>query len=365
MAIPIKRQPLNLRIGKIDVLMLVTIGILAHNEEDQIGTLIKDISRQTILNNPGLSIEIQIAANGCTDRTVTVAQTALAGDAFRRPNVRSFVHDYPEPGKSNAWNYMIHEFSSANSEYIIFLDADIRLPDDTTLQLLLESLVRSELALVAVDESVKDLALTPTLTPLERLILKATGTAHDTHKAIAGGCYCAKFSALREIWMPVGLPGEDGFLRAMLLTSSFTREEDLNRHLFVPGARHIFESERTISGVFRHNVRLAVGTAINVFLFHHFRRDLGRTPNLASYIQHRNAVDPKWINTLIAKEMRSKRYFILPTGFIWRRVKWFATFPTREQFRRGPIFLLGFAFDLAVYLRANHLMRNGTGAGFW
>src|SRR4051812_39180871 len=107
--------------------MLATVGILAHNEEDQIATLLRDIARQTILNKPGLSIEIHIVANGCTDRTVAVAQAALGENAFRRPNVRSFVHDFPEPGKSNAWNYMVHEFSSTNSEHVIFLDADIRL----------------------------------------------------------------------------------------------------------------------------------------------------------------------------------------------------------------------------------------------
>ena len=46
--------------------------------------------------------------------------------------------------------------------------------------------------------------------------------------------------------MPIGLPGEDGFLRAMILTSNFTKEENLDRLVFVEGARHIFESERTI-----------------------------------------------------------------------------------------------------------------------
>ena len=57
----------------------------------------------------------------------------------------------------------------------------------------------------------------------------------------------------------------------MILTSNFTKDENFDRLVFVEGARHIFELERTISGVFRHNVRLAIGTAINVLLFNHIR----------------------------------------------------------------------------------------------
>jgi glycosyltransferase involved in cell wall biosynthesis len=345
--------------------MLLTIGILAHNEEAQIGTLVEDIASQSILHNPDLSIEIRVVANGCTDRTVAVAQAAFAKDAFAKPNIKSFVHDLHESGKSNAWNHLIHRYASPQSDYIILLDADIRLPEATTLALLFEGLAHSNSAVVAVDESVKDLTLKPSLTFVERLILKASGTAHDTRTALAGGCYCAKFNALRDIWMPIGLPGEDGFLRAMLLTSSFTADEDLNRLLFVPGARHIFESERRIRDVFRHNVRLAIGTAINVLLFHHFRAHPRNAQALATYIQERNMTDPKWINTLVAEQRRSKRYFVMPGSILWRRPKRLAALPPVERISKAPIFLMGFVFDLALYLRANHLMRRGVGAGFW
>jgi glycosyltransferase involved in cell wall biosynthesis len=345
--------------------MLLAIGILAHNEESQLGQLIGDVARQSILHNTDLSIEILLVANGCTDRTVAVAQAAFANEAFARPNIRSFVHELHESGKSNAWNHLIHKFASPQSDYIILLDADIRLPEASALMLLFESLASSNSAVVAIDESVKDLALKPSLTLVERLILKGSGTANDTRTALAGGCYCAKFSALREIWMPIGLPGEDGFLRAMILTSSFTADEDLKRLLFVPGARHIFESERRICDVFRHNVRLAIGTAINVLLFLHFRAHPRDAQALSAYIRERNRTDPKWVNTLISDQMRANRYFVMPTSMIWRRPKLFATLRFADQVSKAPILLIGFVFDLAIYLRANHLMRRGAGAGFW
>jgi glycosyltransferase involved in cell wall biosynthesis len=345
--------------------MILAIGILAHNEEAQLGSLIGDIAHQSILRNPDLFIEIHLVANGCTDKTVAVAQAAFANEAFARPNIRPFVHELHEPGKSNAWNHLIHKYASAQSDYIILLDADIRLPEATALSLLFESLASSKSAVVAVDLSVKDLALKSGLTLVERLILKASGTAHDTRTALAGGCYCAKLSALREIWMPIGLPGEDGFLRAMLLTSSFTAEEDLERLLFVPSARHIFESERRIGDVLRHNVRLAIGTAINVLLFEHFRAHPRDARALSAYIREQNRTDPKWVNKLIADQKRANRYFVMPTSIIWRRPKLFATFQFVDQVTKAPIFLMGFVFDLAIYLIANRLMRRGAGAGFW
>ena len=143
--------------------------------------------------------------------------------------------------------------------------------------------------------------------------------------------------------MPIGLPGEDGFLRAMLLTSNFTAPEDVTRLVFVDGARHVFESERSIRGVFRHNVRLAIGTAVNIFLFHHFRLRSRTSSGLAVYIQERNAADPKWVNTLISEQIEINRYFIVPTSFLWRRLNLLAELPkTAEQLRKAPIFLLGF-----------------------
>lgn len=289
----------------------------------------------------------------------------LAKPAFCRTNIRTFVNEVAQAGKSNAWNHLVHRFCNGETDFIILLDADIRIPESTALQLMVEALSKSDTAVVAIDESVKDLSLAPKLTLIDRLILKASGTAHDTRTALAGGCYCAKFKALREVWMPLGLPAEDGFLRAMLLTSSFTKSEHVERLIFVAGARHVFESERGFQAVFRHNVRLAIGTAINVFLFHHFRETPRNSQDLAQYIRSRNDADENWINRLISEQIRKGRYFIVPTSLIWKRPNLFLTFPMRQRMKKAPIFLFGFIFDLAVYLRANHLMRRGTGAGFW
>jgi len=42
--------------------MLVSVGILAHNEEHDIGTLIADLAKQNLLINKRLSIELHVVA---------------------------------------------------------------------------------------------------------------------------------------------------------------------------------------------------------------------------------------------------------------------------------------------------------------
>ena len=59
--------------------MLISIGIFAHNEERDIGSLISDLAKQNLLSNETLSIAIHVVANGCTDSTVSVSKTAFSG----------------------------------------------------------------------------------------------------------------------------------------------------------------------------------------------------------------------------------------------------------------------------------------------
>jgi len=345
--------------------MLVSIGILAHNEEHDIGTTIADLAGQSLLLNKDLAIEIHVVANGCTDNTVGASKTALNALAFRQDNISTFVHDVPQAGKSNAWNEFIHTFASSRTDFVFLLDADIRIPETATLQLVLDRLVGSSTACVAVDESVKDLSEVEHKSLTERIILAASGTAYNTRTAIAGALYCVRFPILNDIWMPIGLPGEDGFLRAMILTSNFTKDENLDRIVFVEGARHIFESERTIRGVFRHNVRLAIGTAMNILLFNHIRQSKDIKGSVGNYIRARNAADPKWVNELINAEIRRGKYFLLNKDFILKRVQGFFSLPLSQRLLRWPIFALAFVFDVALLVRASQLMRKGAGAGYW
>jgi glycosyltransferase involved in cell wall biosynthesis len=345
--------------------MLVSIGILAHNEANEIGSLISDIADQSLLLDESISFEIHVVANGCTDLTQQVAEDSLAARQFERKNINTFVHNITRAGKSNAWNELVHFLASPKTDFIFLLDADIRLAGKANLQRILYKLIESPSAFVAIDESVSDLSEKANKSIVERLILAASATAYDTRTAICGQLYCANFDVLRRIWMPIGLPAEDGFLRAMILTSNFTEDEQLDRMIFVEGAQHIFESERRIRKVFRHNVRITIGVAINVLLFNHFRELRKTKQELGSYIRTRNAADPDWVNDLIAEACLRKKYFLLRADFIFRRLVRFSSLTASEKMRKLPIFVLGFVFDITLSLSANYLMRKGAGAGFW
>lgn len=342
----------------------VGVGILARNEEADIANLIGDLGRQTLLDDDRFSIDVFVVANGCTDRTVDVAEQALSLAPFRKLTISTSIHDLPVAGKSNAWNELVHRIAPDDIAYMFFLDADIRIPEKESLKLMLDSLMSSPTAIVAIDASVKDIELEQPRGVVERLIRAGTGTAEDKTRAIAGACYCVLFSEVRAIRMPIGLPGEDGYLRAMLLTSSFAHEERMERHLFVPGAYHVFESLRNLPDVLKHNVRLAIATAVNAQLFWHIRALRRQGVDVAEHIRERNLADPDWINDLIRERLK---YSYTPVGkrYLLRRLKQACRHPRRWSPKVWAIALLGTAFDCIVFVKATVLMRRGAGAGYW
>lgn len=342
----------------------VGLGILARNEATRIGRLIGDLGQQTLLADAGIKVHVFVVANGCTDQTAQVAEQALARPPFSRPGVSGSVHDLDKPGKSNAWNELVHRIAPRDTDYMFFLDADIRIPEEGSLKTMLDALVSSPTAIVAVDEPVKDFHIKQPKGAVEKLIKMATGTADDVRTAITGQCYCVRHAEIRKIWMPIGLPGEDGFLRAMLLTSSFAHDEQLDRHLYVDGAHHVFESLRDARSVMRHNVRLAIGTAINILLFWRFRELRAEGRDVTEYIRARNAADPDWVNGLIRDRLKAS-YFPLEKRYLLRRLRRVAGGPGRRSPAKWAIALLGTAFDIPVFLRATFLMRGGAGAGYW
>nr|WP_166180523.1 glycosyltransferase family 2 protein [Altererythrobacter segetis] len=346
-------------------LLNVSVGILARNEEAGIAQVIDDLRQQTLLTEGDLRVQVHVVANACTDRTVEVARQSFDAGKFAQLGVDATVHELLQGGKSNAWNEFIHRIVPDATDFVILLDGDIRIPERRSLKLMVQELAASPNAVVAVDRSVKDIELEQPSGLVEKLIKFATGTATDPRTAIAGACYCVRYSEVRRIWMPIGLPGEDGFLRAMLLTSNFEQSEKLDRLLFVEGAYHVFESMRDLGGVVRHNVRLAIGTAVNILLFDHIRQLREQGVDVSAYVRRRNDEDPGWVNNLIRDRMQAS-YFPLEARFVSRRLRRMRNSPAQARTLRScAVAILGAGFDLVVFLRATMLMRKGAGAGYW
>lgn len=354
--------------------MLISIGILAWNEADVIETTLASLFEQTALHGPvgdvaGTTWEIVVVPNGCSDDTAARSGRALErliADTGRS-DIAWAVRELAEPGKSNAWNRYVHDFSSPAAEMIVLIDADIEFGEAETISSSVAALLADPHAIVAVDQPLKDAVRKTRMTLIERLSIAASRATAGGAPAIAGSFYCARAVALREIWMPRGLPIEDGFLRAMVVTDCFRRPADDRRIIRAPNASHYFETLTSLRAIFRHEVRLVIGNALNCYLTWDlllFATD-PEGPGAGVLIRNRMARDPRWYPTLIDNAIRNHGWWVLPRGMLFRRFS-----GTRRNHGMGllkwlAVAVAGFLLDLPVFLAANRKLKSGKAIGYW
>src|SRR6266481_7959351 len=102
-----------------------SVGIMAHNEEANIGRTIHAVLHQ---HGPSVRIEeVIVVASGCTDRTVPL----VAAIALQEPRVRLCIQEKRE-GKASAINLFLKQ---ARSPIVVLIGADV-LPEDAALNYL-------------------------------------------------------------------------------------------------------------------------------------------------------------------------------------------------------------------------------------
>lgn len=107
--------------GKPDSHPLVSVLIPARNEQDNIGDLLEDLLRQSYHN-----LEIIVYDDLSEDATAAVAETYQGRDSRVRL-VRGISLPAGWLGKNHACHYLAGE---ASGEYLLFLDADVRITPD-------------------------------------------------------------------------------------------------------------------------------------------------------------------------------------------------------------------------------------------
>ncbi len=342
----------------------IDIGIFAHNEQKRISDVICDLAAQHALAEGAALTDVHVLANGCSDETVTRAKAAISAlpenvqSAFR-------VHDLPMPGKSRTWNSFVHTLSRPEADLLILGDGDIRIPQRDVLSILYATFAGRPDLRVATSRPVKDLERSDSrLSLVERAILAGGGALNDWRTSICGQLYAIRANAARSVWMPVGLPVEDGFLRAMVLTDCLTRPEDLRRIDGDEAVWHEYASERTLPGLVRHQTRIVVGSAVNAMLFAVLRRD---APDLeaAQTILKTAAEDHAWLARTERRELPRWPYGYVPFSILTKRLS--------RVFQNGPprrpsaivSFGAGLVLDALVYLLATVRMARSGGAGHW
>jgi len=340
--------------------MLISIGILAHNEERFIGATIASLLGQSIFDDREIEKEIIVIANGCSDSTSIAAASALsAAKAFK--NCRVDVRNIKEAGKANAWNIFVHDASDKRADFFVLLDADIEFESDEAIMRLIDHLKTNADVDIAPDQPVKKFVTSGLLSSLMRLMQK-TGSDGDT--ALSGQLYAARPNALRAIVIPRGVVVEDGYLRAMTLTRNFSEPENRIRILRAPSVRHFYSPYESFGGVYRYERRQAVGTAINRFVYRqveNWRRD-GKDP--AQEITRLNEEFPDWLEELIAENTSATGMIAIPKNYVlrrWRRRdKW-----TLKRLLKTPLVACATIFDLIVALDATRQLKNRRSGKRW
>ncbi len=332
--------------------MRVDLGLFANNEASGIVAMMQRLAAQDAFLTDGIDLQVHVLANGCTDDTAAQAQWA-APEGFR-------VHDLPEAGKSQTWNRFVHGLSRRDAEILLFCDADISFPDAGCLARLIHGLDARPDLHVLNSQPVKDITLAPPRGVIQNLIAASAGGLDDWHTAICGQLYAMPATAARHYILPIGLPVEDGFLRAMIATDRFTAPQDLSRIDGHEGVFHIYPSERTIPGLIRHQTRLVVGSAINAAIFRHLEAE-GEL-RLARELS-RAAADEAWLPGVLRLRLPRLPYIYVPFHFLFKRL---TQAPARLLHpKRLLLGIFGFGFDAIVYLNAQIRMARGTGSGHW
>lgn len=331
----------------------IDIGIFAYNEADSIAPMIETLLRQDLFADAALDVRLHVLANGCSDATCDLARTALAGEP------RAQVHDLHPGGKSRTWNVFVHELARPETDILMFCDADIALPDAQTLQGLIDLLQAQPERHATVSFAVKDIVHDAVpLTGMDRLIARAGGTLDDWQHSICGQLYAMRADVARSFHLPVGLPVEDGFVRAMIVTDGLIGGSDLSRIWGDARFFHVYASERSLGALIRHQVRIVIGSAINSVLFDVLTRDPART---AADILKEAQDDPDWLARTLRREL-PRRYGYIPWRFATKRLRGLSL---RGGLGGNAIRIMGFGFDTLVYIIAQWRMFRGAGAGFW
>lgn len=108
----------------------IEILIPAHNSENSIGKVIKNLSCQALPNNS--KIHLTICANACKDNTVNAAKKAIVFASRRNKRFQATLISTDEPGEPQALNRML---KAVNSEIVIVVNDDVDPTKDSLINL--------------------------------------------------------------------------------------------------------------------------------------------------------------------------------------------------------------------------------------
>lgn len=338
----------------------IDIGVFAYNEEHNIKRIIEAIQKQDVFSSENYSVKVYILANGCTDNTVQIASRLIEKSQSQQ---HFEVIDLKVGGKSRTWNRFVHEFSRGSADQLIFCDSDIWFTKNTIFSSLSRELSSNTNLSAMSSRPIKDLTLTKDILSFKDRLIASSGDGLNNWKtSICGQLYILKSFVARHIYLPLGLPVEDGYLRAMLLTNNMTEHESPLKISGNEDIFHIYHSERTIFALINHQTRIVIGSSINFLIFNELRK---KNYNFSEMIElsKQNSQNEAWLPELVSSKLPTLKYGWIPWHFLFKRIN-YAKINLASP-KRLIMLSLGVGFDLVVYILAQYKMSRGKGVGHW
>lgn len=349
--------------------MNISIGMLAYNEASGIAATIDSVLDQSIFQSTdgSYSCDLVIVPNGCKDDTAGVAARALA-EARAEGRIGSHaveVSEIAEAGKERAWNHFVHGVSRRDADYLILIDADVRLEHEHVFRDLVACLESTPQAVIAAGKPVKHINLQRRKSVFDRISMGATSLRAGMPGVLAGCLYCGRADVLRSFRLPTALMGEDAFIRAMIVTHGFTRPDDPERIVRVPTARVIFEAYTKPSEIVRNKTRRMLELAINATLYARFWAEA--TPERpATVLTHEwHAQSPTWSEEYVASEFAKRGRRPVPSRFITSQFRQLRHHRWPKRIALLPVALATLPLNALAVVRANRAYRRGEGRKLW
>ena len=360
-------------ISKNELPITLSIGIMAWNEETSIGSMLESLIGQSIFarlaaRNEGC--EVVCLANGCTDRTAEVANGVILrkeGESPAGSSPRMRVEVIPEPGRNNAWNRFVHEYSAREARYLCVMDADIIFDRPDTLELVLGELERNPRLGGASDCPRKSIAGKAHLSPFERLSLAGSDMTETIEGRLNGMLYCLRSGIARNLYLPRDLvANDDGFFKAAICTDFFRAPIDTSKVVSVRGATHLYEPYLSLRDILRNQKRQMIGqTAVHVLVEYSKTLPESDRENLGETLRRNDARDPDWLKRLIDAHVARSRVFwrLFPgiLGFRWRRL---GQLHGVRRLTHLPAAAAGFCVTLVACWQASRFLRRGIST-YW
>lgn len=356
-------------------MITISIGILAYNEESGIAQTISSILTQN-LKAPSdsdsandIRAEIVIVPNGCTDRTAEIAREVIEQLEPVSDEDAGFIDArvcvIEEPGKENAWNHFVQEFSSRTADILVFTDADIKLADDRVLYNLINTLLNNEGCLVAGGNPTKHIENKDQKSAKDRLSIGAT-TLRKGMKGIFAGClYCGYADTIRSLYLPTVLMGEDAFVRAMIVTEGFTHQDSPELIIRADDAKVIFESYMSPSEILRNKTRRMLELTINAIIYTKLWAESTPEKPAGALMRELQAQDPQWSQKLVSSTFESRGFWAVPRHQIYKQFFQLKHHSLTGKIKLFPVALATLPLNAIAVIKANRRIAKGEIRTLW